>query len=201
MSNELLNSLLKEYDHKKTKAELDLENRKKELFQKIPILEEIENEINKCAIETSKVILSNGGTKSIDTLYSKINDLKNKKNNILLQNNISPNYLKPFYECKFCNDTGYIQTSNYKTEMCSCLKQKLINASFSKSNLSNIDKQNFSTFNVNYFSDEVNIEKYKSTISPRENILNIKAKCEEFIDNFDNPNYHNLLFTGNTGLR
>ena len=31
-------------------------------------------------------------------------------------------------------------------------------------------------------------------------MLNIKQKCIEFVNNFDNPDSHNLLFTGNTGL-
>ena len=83
--------------------------------------------------------------------------------------------------------------------MCNCLKQKLLNISFNKSNMSNLDKENFSTFNENIFSDEINIEKYN--ISPRQNIRNIKNRCIKFIENFDNPETKNLLFTGNTGLR
>ena len=31
-------------------------------------------------------------------------------------------------------------------------------------------------------------------------MITIKQKCLEFVENFDNPNTHNLLFTGNTGL-
>ena len=45
MANELLNSLLKEYEHKKMQAELDLEKRKELLYKKIPRLSEIESEI------------------------------------------------------------------------------------------------------------------------------------------------------------
>ena len=120
---------------------------------------------------------------------------------ILKENNYSSDYLKPFYECKICNDTGYIQDNNYKTTMCSCLKQKLLDISFNKSNMSNLDKENFEHFNENIFSDKIDIEKYKSNISPRDNIRQIKDKCVEFVNNFDNPNEHNLLFVGNTGLR
>ena len=47
----------------------------------------------------------------------------------------------------------------------------------------------------------MDISKYKFNISPRNNILNIKQKCIEFVEHFDNPEYKNLLFTGNTGLR
>ena len=32
------------------------------------------------------------------------------------------------------------------------------------------------------------------------NIITIKTKCIEFVNNFDNPDTKNLLFTGNTGL-
>ena len=38
MSNEVLNSLLREYEQKKLNAELDLEKRKTELYRKLPEL-------------------------------------------------------------------------------------------------------------------------------------------------------------------
>ena len=113
------------------------------------------------------------------------------------KNHIDPDYLNPHYECPICKDTGYIQKNNYQTEMCSCLKQKLLDISFNKSNMSNLDKENFSTFNELLFSDEVNPTKYRFPISPRENILKIKEKSIEFVQNFDNPDYKNLLFSGN----
>jgi DNA replication protein DnaC len=84
--------------------------------------------------------------------------------------------------------------------MCNCLKQKIIDISYNKSNLSNINNETFETFNLDRFSDEVDIEKFNQKISPRKNMAYIKKKCEEFVDNFDNLQYKNLLFTGNTGL-
>ena len=151
-------------------------------------------------MQTAKNILHNDKS-SLSSLYEKIDSLKKEKQNILKENNIDFNYLKPKYECEICKDTGYIMTDNYKSEMCSCLKQKLLDISFNKSNVSNLENENFNKFNENLFSDEINIEKYKFNISPRNNIIQIKNKCIEFIDNFENPNYHNLLFVGNTGLR
>ena len=203
MSNEILNSLLKEYSKKKLKAQIDLDNRKKDLYEKIPRLMEIEDELNSIGISTAKNILNNNSSdnSSIYYLKEKINKLKLEKENILKSHNIDVNYLKPFYECNICNDTGYIMDSNYKTKMCSCLKQKLLDISFNKSNMSNLDKENFSTFNENLFSDETDLSKYHFNISPRSNIRNIKKQCINFVENFDDPNCKNLLFTGNTGLR
>ena len=202
MSNEILNSLLREYEQKKLKAELDLEKRKEQLYKLIPKLEEIDKELNSSGINAAKQILFKSADSSIiDSLNNKIENLKKEKEKILIENNYSIDYLKPFYDCKICNDTGFILDDNYKTKMCNCLKQKLLNISFNKSNMYNLEKENFNNFNSLIFSDDVDLAKYKFNISPRRNIDNIKNKCIQFVNNFDNPEYKNLLFVGSTGLR
>ena len=200
MSNEVLNSLLKEYEQKKLKAEIDLEKRKENLYQTLPQLRQIEEELNQFAILTTKNILLHNNS-SLEELNQKVEILKKKKLDILEKAKLPSNYLCPNYECSICKDTGYISSDHYKTEICNCLKQKLLDTSFYKSNMTNLEKENFMTFNENLFSDEINLAKYHFNISPRENIKNIKEKCIEFVKNFDNPNGKNLLFTGNTGLR
>lgn len=200
MSNEVLNSLLKEYEQKKLKAELDLEKRKETLYHNVPRLKQIEDNLNNYAISTAKNILNNNEF-SLKNFQDEVSKLKLEKAEILNELNLPSDYLQPFYECKICNDTGYITNNQYKTTMCNCLRQKLLNDSFNKSNISNLDKENFSTFNENIFSSEVDLAKYKLNISPRKNIENIREKCIEFIEHFDNPEQKNLLFTGNTGLR
>ena len=199
MSNDVLNSLLKEYEQRKLRAEIDLDKRKADLYNRLPELQKIEDELNKLSIETAKNLLNNKG--NIADFEKKVEDLKYKKACILHDANIQPDYLKPNYSCKICNDTGYVTDENYKTEMCSCLKQRLLDISFNKSNMSNLDKENFDTFNSDLYSNDVDVAKYKFNISPRSNILNIKEKCIEFVNNFYNPEYKNLLFSGNTGLR
>ena len=132
-------------------------------------------------------------------LYYNYIATKEEKNKILKSLNISDDYFLPKYECKICKDTGYI-TKNSQTEMCPCLKQKLFDMEYNKSNIYNLKNQNFENFALNLYSDDINPEKYKSKISPRENIILIKGICLSFIENFDDPNEKNLLFTGNTGL-
>lgn len=200
MANEFLNSLLKEYEQKKIKAEYQAEKRKQELYEKVPKLKEIEDELNHFAISTAKNILNNSNF-SYTELQEKAEKLKIEKQKILSALNLPENYLKPFYECKICNDTGYIMSKDYKTTMCNCLKQKLLNNSFNKSNISNLEKENFNNFNEDIFSNEVDIAKYNFNISPRTNISNIRKKCIKFVENFDNIEQKNLLFVGNTGLR
>ena len=202
MADEILNSLLKEYSQKKLQAELDLEKRKEELYNSIPRLRQIEDDLNNFAISTAKNILKNGSSPEEEQeLKNKVELLKAEKARILAELNLPDNYLQPFYTCSICKDTGYVSDGGYNMVMCSCLKQKLLDYSFNKSNISNLNKENFSTFNPNMFSDEVDIAKFHFNISPRTNILNIKNKCVQFVENFEDPAQKNLLFTGNTGLR
>lgn len=199
MSSEILSALLLEYDQKKRRAELDLEKRKETLYKQIPRLQEIENELNSFAIYTAKKILT-GSPSSLEVLDKKVTELKKEKENLLEKNQIPTSFLEPYYECIICKDTGYIQLENAASNMCSCLKQKLLDVSYNKSNISNLTKENFDAFNPNLFSDTPEPEKYKVNISPRKNMIMIKSKCLEFIESFDNPETHNLLFTGNPGL-
>ena len=75
MSNEVLNSLLKEYEQKKLKAELDAEKRKEDLYRKIPKLQQIEDELNNFAILTAKNILLHN-VSSLEELKQKAEKLK-----------------------------------------------------------------------------------------------------------------------------
>lgn len=199
MANKDLENLLIEYEQKRRTAELEADNRKNKLYEKFPEIQKLDFNINKLTINKTKNILVKN-TEINKKIDDQINNLKIEKNKILKNNNINLEFLKPIYECKICKDTGYIINEMKKTEMCNCLKQKLFNISYNKSNLSNLSKENFENFNINIFSNEVNIEKYKIKISPRKNIENIKNASIKFIENFDKSETKNLLFCGNTGL-
>lgn len=199
MNTSILNELLKEYDRKQIVAVHNLEERKKELYSRIPRLQEIDNELNQCAIKSAKSILANNSNNALKELQEKANSLKKERVSLLKKDGKDLSYLLPVYECSKCNDTGYIQ-ENGNSSMCSCLKQQLFNIEYNKSNIGNIDRENFKKFNINLYSDEVNEEKYNSNISPRNNIKIIGKEVKKFIKNFDNPDEKNLLFSGGTGL-
>lgn len=179
-----------------------MEIRKKELYSKNPRLQELEDNLNKISIQTVKTILITKPCEKqalLDNLNIEIKKLKEEKICILKSLNLTEEYLKAKYECPLCNDVGYIITTN-SNQMCTCLKQELLNIAYNKSNLNKLNRENFSTFNFNKYSDEINFEKYNANISPRENMKNILKIVKNFIYNFNNYNERNLLFTGNTGL-
>ncbi len=199
MNNSYLKDILIEYNKKRILEEQEADRRKAEFYEKHPELQKIDEDLTSLAISTSLSLISKNSKEKLEELNKNIEKLKEEKNKILASLNVSPDYFLPNYQCSLCKDTGYVTKDN-KTEMCSCLKQKLFDLEYNKSNIYNLKNQNFDNFNINLYSQDVNSEKYKSKISPRENILLIKNVCLNFINNFDNPNEKNLLFTGNTGL-
>ena len=200
MADSILKNILSQYNKKKISAEYEAEQRKQDIYKRYPKLQDIDDKLTKLAISTTKSLINNNDIELLKELNENINHLKEEKNKILKSLNIENDYFEPRYECKLCKDTGYITNKDYTTTMCSCLKQKLYNEKFNKANISNLDTQNFNNFSDLLYSDKVDENKYRTNISPRENINLIKDICQRFIDNFDDKNQKNLLFTGNTGL-
>lgn len=202
MDNSLLKQVLKEYDEKRTRAIVDAENRKKELMNINPRLQEIDKELTSNSIQASKaILLANSKEKAslLASLKKKNNSLIKEKNDFIKNLSKENNYLNPHFECKLCKDTGYVQKDG-KLSMCSCLKQRIFDIAYNKSNMGNLERENFSSFNIRIFSDKSDKELYKSDLSPRENIQIIREKVKTFIENFDDPEEKNLIFTGNTGV-
>ena len=114
----------------------------------------------------------------ISVLKKKNNNLIKEKNDFIKNLSKENNYLNPHFDCKLCKDTGYVQKDD-TTQMCSCLKQRIFDIAYNKSNMGNLERENFANFNVRMFSDKPNKELYKSEMSPRENIELIKEKNDE----------------------
>lgn len=199
MSDLVLKQLLKEYEKKRFIADTNFEYKKSSLYRDYPKLEELNSKLNNYAIMLSKMILENN-IEEYNKLKEEFEKLKNEKDNIIQSLNLPDDFFTPNYECKLCNDTGYVLDENNKTVLCSCIKQKLFNIKYNSSNIGDLNKENFSTFDVSLYSTEINPDKFKANISPRTNIENIKKIADNFISNFDNPEEKNLLFIGNTGL-
>ncbi len=199
MNTVALKTLLTEYDKKRRIAEEIASKNKEELYNEFPKLREIDEKISSLGISTMKEISQSGNMELIAQLDAKLKSLKKEKFNILNEIGEKSNSIFPQYECSHCNDTGYI-TVNGNTQMCNCLKQKLYDLEYNKSNMNALEKQNFENFNLHFYSSKSSPDKYLSDISPLENMRLILDICHDFIKNFDDLEKNNLLFTGKTGL-
>lgn len=203
MDNFLLKKLLTEYDTKRIKAISDADIRKQEIYDSIPELQSIETKLHTISLNTVKSMLISSPEEKenyLKDLEEKSNTLIIDKNKVLKKHGIKESDLSPKFDCLICKDTGYVTLPNSQTVLCNCLKQRLYDIQYNKSNIGNLDKENFDTFNFNMYSNDINKELYSSDISPRENIKVIYEKAQEFVKNFDDPEEKNIMFLGPTGL-
>lgn len=200
MGSSVFKDLLTEYETHRMNVIREADTRKSELYKKFPEFQKIDDELSKISIEISKSILLNNNPDLLNDLQNAINNLKKQKDNLFASLSIEKNYLLPNFRCKICNDTGFVSSESGANVMCNCLKQKLFDISYNKSNVGNIVKDNFSNFCLDFYSDQINENLYKTNISPRQNMEAIYNIALSFVKNFNNPEEKNLLFRGNTGL-
>lgn len=196
MNNPMISQIERIYEKKRDKSEREKLIRQRQVYKELPRVEDIDDQIRKIGIEMARKILFNPSKNEeiISETKTKIENLKMEKAFLLTENNLSAEYLEPIFECSKCKDTGYVASG----ERCSCMKQLLINRAYKMSNLENVlQKENFGNFKLDIFSDKKFEDEDKS---PKENISDIIGYVEDFIQDFDKNNGHNLLFYGTTGL-
>lgn len=199
MNNNNLKSLLSQYDQKRNSALARARIKRDDIYSSFPDIEKLDNDINTISIQAIKAVLTTRDKSVVDKLNKRISDLRKERVKLLKEHNLSLKDFEPVFECNKCNDTGYVKSDNGQV-LCSCIKQKLFNIEYNNANIYDLENQNFDNFKLSCYSDVVDEEKYGKKISPRDNIISIKNICNNFIENFDDPAEHNLLFCGNSGL-
>lgn len=194
MDNEVFNSIINEYEKLRSDEKRERDMRVKKVYSEVPEIEEIDKRIARIGGETLRTILSdpeNTGVK--DEMKNKFKILSQRRSEILRSRNIPEDFDKIRFKCRLCGDTGYVENKG----RCSCFRQKVIDHLYKQSNMSDIlEKQNFSTFRLDYYSDKPVKGREKT---PYENMLNIKRYCEQFAADFDEQ-HKSLIFYGDTGL-
>lgn len=134
LSNSNLNILLKDYEKKKYQAELDFEKAKEAFNNSHPELENLNSKLGKLALDISRAALNKNITLE-NKLKDDFNKLKSEKNKLLDSLQIPDGALSPLYECSICKDTGFMTDDAGRSILCNCIKQKLFDIEFNKSNI------------------------------------------------------------------
>ncbi len=196
MYRDILKSIHLDYERKRDEEERLKRMRTQEIYRDIPAIKRIDEDIFQIGLNMAKFIIGNpeGYKEDIEKAKEKIEKLKMEKAFLLTESNIDPSYMEKNYECKTCNDRGYLDNGN----KCNCLKQKLVSRAYKMSNIeTNLLKDNFKNFDINIFKEE---PFEGESMTPRENMIDIVGIAESFIGNFEEKNDDNLLFYGTTGL-
>jgi len=108
------------FDYLRDKAERDAEQKKAEIYEKLPRIREIDDEIRRMSSQLSRALIM-GSSEEESKKISKIMDgLAVERAVILTENNFEMDYTDVKYACEKCNDTGITDLG----EKCSCIKQR-----------------------------------------------------------------------------
>ena len=188
---QIYKEVLRDYDALRTQKAAELRERKESLYGRFPRLAEIEQELSLLGVSTAKLILLTPEEleKALAELKQKQQNLQEERKEILFQNCLSPSLLQMEYVCETCKDTGYVENV-----MCNCMKHKLMDRLYDQSNVRDvIQTENFDTFDLRLFSDEIVAAE---GISPKENAKRNLKKAMEFAEDFTGGN---LLLYGGAG--
>jgi len=121
-----INAAIRSYDEIRAKNERETERRHAEVYQRIPRVKQIDEEIRNTGLAISRLMLSGASNIEAETarIRKRIDSLNEEKAYLLTENNYRPDFLEPIYECRLCKDTGMLESG----ERCACFASKLTNS-------------------------------------------------------------------------
>ncbi len=175
----------------KSKAEA----RKNEVYKQVPRIEIIDKQLSLTGLKVAKAVFDGSiGDKRqyVKDLQKATERLNAEKAALLEANGYAEDYLREFFSCSSCKDTGFVAG-----QKCDCYTKKLINRHFEKSGLrSRAQTERFDTFRIDFYPEEPD---KKFGISPRANMRNIFDYCKRYCENFSDD-AESLYLYGSTGL-
>jgi len=197
MSKFILRDILQEYDEIRREAAQALDLRRQEIAEKVPEVVKIHQDMIDLMAQRSREIILNPNTSSdaIDQLQEQITRLKARQLQLLEKKGYPRDYLEIKYRCSHCQDTGYV---GYPVrEKCRCLIQRLLEKTYQMSNIQELDRENFSTFDPMVFPEEP-LE--NSKLNQRQYMVQLRDRLIDYVSEFPDNDKRTILFTGKTGL-
>lgn len=112
--------LNKYYEYLRKKAEAEAEQRKAEIYEKIPRIEELDEEIIGLGMKLSRTMLS-GNKVEVQRIRKLMELLEEERAVLLTENNYREDYTDIKYACDKCKDTGITEEGG----RCSCTVERM----------------------------------------------------------------------------
>jgi DNA replication protein DnaC len=189
MNKKIVNEILEEFAEKRVSARSEAERRKCRIYNTLPELRDLDNEIASSGFKLMRASLdeSRDYNEALEEIKQETQRLRLKRRELLFNNGYEEYPYEPAYECDKCDDSGF---KNGK--MCECLKKAVAVRSYRESGLgSALASQTFENFNLSYYLSGNDPE----TFNYMQNLYNDAMK---YAKNFDGKG--NLLMIGGTGL-
>ncbi len=111
----------KYYEALVRKEEEEADARRAQVYEKVPRIKEIEEEISAQSKELSKIIISDrvDGDKAMEEIRSRLDALNMERAFLLTDNGFEMDFMDVKYRCPKCKDTGILETG----ERCQCFRE------------------------------------------------------------------------------
>ena len=192
LSNSQYDAIMREYGRQQIENHHKLEERRQEIYARLPVVRQLEAEIAERSVACAKKLLE--GDKSVlDRLKEDLKDLREQKSLIIRAAGYPDDYLELHYRCPDCRDTGLIDGRK-----CHCFLQAQMKLLHAQSNLEDVlERENFNALSYEYYDDTEILTQLGITNAAY--MRRVVAGCREFVRDFDKK-HDNLLFTGSTGV-
>lgn len=168
------------------KAALALyEQKKNEVYDKEPLLRELDLRLNSIGANLAITALS-GNTIKLEQLKAQSLEISEKKQALIKKAGLS----EPEFNCPVCEDTGFI-----KGKFCDCVKQRAT-AIIARELSSELPLENstFRDFDLGFYPETA-----EKGVSPRKRMEQILKDLKAYAKNFGKDS-KNMIFTGGAGL-
>ncbi len=192
LNNSQYNAIMRIYNQRQFQDKYEQDQRREEVYQKVPQIRQIEDEISSQAVRCARKLLD-GDTNAKEELKQHIEDLREQKEVLLSAFGFPADYMEMHYVCPECQDTGYVDGRK-----CRCFKKEEIRLLYSQSNIEEVLlRENFDSFSYEYYDDRVVIPEIQMTVA--DYMRQVHTWCKEYVENFEKKG-GNLIFTGSTGV-
>ena len=150
LNNSQYNAIMRIYNQRQFQDKYEQDQRREEVYQKVPQIRQIEDEISSQAVRCARKLLD-GDTNAKEELKQHIEDLREQKEVLLSAFGFPADYMEMHYACPECQDTGYVDGRK-----CRCFKKEEIRLLYSQSNIEEVLlRENFDSFSYEYYDDRV----------------------------------------------
>ncbi len=197
MSRRMHREIEEELARRREAASREASRRREWIYQAFPEVEKLDRQIRQTGLELGRACLG-GAENRQDALVQKLDGLRKQKEQLLSQHGFPSDYYAEAAVCPVCGDRGYVEGAQGLVR-CNCYKQLLIRKLMQESNVPE-KSEGFKGFDLRYYPDVPDKEKYGIAGSPRKHMADVLERCRLFVESFADPQVRNLVFIGKAGL-
>ena len=195
LNNSLYQTIMRDFNRRQADQKHQQDLRIQEIYETIPEYRTLDQEVVSLWAKEARMRILNPSadhSASAKQLSEQIETIKQLQLQLLSSAGFPKDYPELHSICPICKDTGFAGH-----DLCECFRQEAAKVIYDQSQIASIiEKENFDTFRLDYYSEDIDP---RFGISPADNMRAVLSECRRYIREFDQT-HTNLFFTGDTGV-